>query len=174
VIRTNTDPARLIGPVRAAAGEIDSGIAVYELRTMTGIVSKSTSAQRTLLVLLGGFAAIALLLAAMGVYGVISLVVVQRTREIGLRLAVGAQRGDILKLVLGEAAWMLLVGLAAGVGVALAATRTLAQQLYGVSVADPAAFASTAVLLAAVALGATYLPARRAARLDPLSALRTE
>jgi predicted permease len=174
VIRTRTEPTALIAPLRALVAELDPGIALYSMRTVDSIVSNSTAAQRTLLFLLGGFAAIAVLLAAMGVYGVISLVVVQRTREIGVRIAVGAQRGDILKLVLGEAAWMLALGVAAGACVALAASRALAELLYRVSAADPLTFCLAATVLAAIGLGATYLPARRAARLDPLMALRSE
>lgn len=174
VIRTKTDPTALIAPLRAAVAAVDPGVAAFDMRTMDSVVAASTAAQRTLLLLLGGFAAIALLLAAMGVYGVISLVVVQRTREIGLRLAVGAQRGDILKLVLGEAAWMLVAGVTAGACVAVAASCALAELLYRVSAADPLTFAAAAALLAAIGAFATFLPARRAARLDPLMALRSE
>jgi len=174
VIRTKTDPDALIAPLRGAVAALDPGVAMFDVRTMDRIVSVSTAAQRTLLLLIGGFAAIALILAAMGVYGTIALVVVQRTREIGLRLAVGAQRGDILRLVLGEAAWMLVAGLVAGACVALAASRALAELLYGVSAADPLTFVAAGALLVAVGLGATALPARRAARMDPLAALRSE
>jgi ABC-type antimicrobial peptide transport system permease subunit len=118
--------------------------------------------------------AVALLLAAMGIYGVISYLVAQRTREMGIRLALGAQRHDLLKLVLGQGVRLTMIGVAAGLTLALALTRFLSSMLYGVSAADPITFTTIALLFAGLALTASYLPARRAMKVDPLTALRHE
>ena len=124
--------------------------------------------------LMGVLGAVALLLAAMGIYGVISYLVAQRTREMGIRLALGAQRHDLLKLVLGQGVRLTMIGVAAGLTLALALTRFLSSMLYGVSAADPITFASIALLFAGVALTASYLPARRAMKVDPITGLRHE
>jgi putative ABC transport system permease protein len=123
---------------------------------------------------MGVLGAAALLLAAMGIYGVISYLVAQRTREMGVRLALGAQRRDLLKLVLGQGLTLTMIGVAAGLALALALTRFLSSMLFGVSAADPITFTAIALILAVVALMASFLPARRAMKVDPITALRHE
>jgi ABC-type antimicrobial peptide transport system permease subunit len=144
----------------------------YGAQSMEQIISQSVAAQRYSMILLGGFAALALLLAAIGIYGVISYVVGQRTQEIGIRMALGAQRLDVLRLVIGHGARMILMGLVTGVAAALALTQLMATLLFGVSPTDPLTFAGVAALLVIVALAACYVPARRAARVNPITALR--
>jgi ABC-type antimicrobial peptide transport system permease subunit len=130
--------------------------------------------RRFLLCLVGVFAAVALALAAIGIYGVVAFSVARRTQEIGIRLALGARRGDVLGLVLGEGARMAAIGIAIGVGASLAITRVISNLLFGVSATDPLTFVGVATLLLSVSLAATYIPARRAMRVDPVTALRYE
>jgi predicted permease len=174
VLRTEGDPTLVMAAVRRAVAEIDPREVVYNVQTMDEVVSNSFAARRLSMILLGVFAALALVLACVGIYGVISYLVGQRTHEIGVRMALGAQSSDVLRLVVGHGARMALVGVAIGIGAALGLTRLMANQLFGVSAHDPLTFTGVAVLLIIVALGACYIPARRAMRVDPMIALRYE
>ncbi|HOK45878.1 MAG TPA: ABC transporter permease, partial [Bryobacteraceae bacterium] len=174
VVRSAGNPAGLINTVKKAVWSVDRDQPVYNIKTMDDLLSDSASAPRFTLVLLGVFAALALTLAAVGIYGVMSYTVNQRKHEIGIRIALGAQRGHVLRLVVGQAMALALAGVAAGLVIALAVTRLLATLLYGVSATDVPTFATVAITLSAVALAASYIPARRAARIEPLIALRYE
>jgi putative ABC transport system permease protein len=173
IVRTNGNPAKWTAAVRETVQNLDNRTAI-SMRTLNQMVERSTFTQRNLALLMGVLGAVALLLAAMGIYGVISYLAAQRTREMGIRLALGAQRRDILKLVLGQGLTLTMIGVAAGLALALALTRFLSSMLFGVSAADPITFAAIALLLAAVALMAGFLPARRATKVDPSVALRQD
>src|SRR5262249_15599569 len=160
--------------LRNAIREIDPALPVYEMITMDERLSNSVAARRFNLLLLGGFAALALLLAGVGVYGVISYVASQRTREIGIRMALGAQRADIARLFIKQGMAVVMLGTALGLLGALALTRLMSSLLFNVGANDPLTFSCVALLLSLVALAACYLPARRAARIDPLASLRRE
>ena len=138
------------------------------------VVANSIASQRFSLILLGAFAGLALLLASIGIYGVLSYLVGQRTREIGVRMALGAQQLDVLRMVLRDGARMMLMGAAIGLVAALALTRLMASMLFGVRPTDPFTFVAVVVLLSGITLFACYLPARRAAKVDPMVALRCE
>ena len=174
VLRSSGSPAALVGAVRDAIAKLNSQNVMFETRTMDAIIGESLAARRFSMVLLSIFAGIALLLSSIGIYGVISYVVGQRTHEIGIRLALGAQRRDVLRLMLGEGMKMAFVGVAIGVCGALGLTHLMVKMLFGVSATDPVTFAGVAVVLCAVALAACYIPARRAMRVDPIIALRHE
>jgi len=174
VLRTQGDPAAIMGPVRSAVAQLDPREVVYGIATMDDVLASSLAARRLSMLLLSAFAALALVLSCIGIYGVISHLVGQRTHEIGVRMALGAQPGDVLRLVLGQGAKMVLLGVIIGIAAALGLTRLMANQLFGVTSHDPLTFAAVALLLTVVALLACYVPARRAVRVDPLIALRYE
>ena len=173
VVRSRRDPMALVPALRSAVRSIDPDIPLESVMSMEARLSASVAQPRFYAVLLGGFAALALALAVVGVYGVLSYSVRQRRREIGVRMAVGADAGDVLRLVMRQGAAMIAVGLALGLGAALLASRVLTTLLFGVTARDPVVFAAVAVLLGAVGLLACYLPARGASRIDPLDALRS-
>jgi putative ABC transport system permease protein len=160
--------------VRRAVEESDPREVIYGVETMNEVVSNSFATRRLAMILLGAFAALALLLACVGIYGVNSYLVGQRTQEIGVRVALGAQRGDVMRLILGQGARVALAGVAIGAVAALGLTRLMASQLFGVSAHDPVTFAGVALLLIVVAVAACFVPARRAMRVDPMVALRHE
>jgi putative ABC transport system permease protein len=174
VLRTAGDPAAVMGPVRHAVEQVDSRDVIYGVQTLDEVIAGSVAARRLSMILLGIFAGLALVLSCVGIYGVVSYVVGQRTHEIGVRMALGAERGDVMRLVLGEGARMTLVGVAAGVAAALGLTHLMADELFGVTPQDPLTFAAVAIVLMLVALVACYVPARRAVRVDPMVALRYE
>ena len=174
VLRTKGDPQAVMPAVRRAVRELDPREIIYEVETLDDVLAGAFAARRLAMILLGVFAALALVLACVGIYGVISYLVGQRRHEIGVRMALGAQHEDILRLVLVQGTRMALVGVAIGIGAALGLTHLMANQLFGVSAHDPLTFAAVALLLVIVAVAACYVPARRAMRVDPMAALRHE
>jgi putative ABC transport system permease protein len=173
-VRATGDPAALVSGMREALTNMDRDVPLANVKEMEEYVSDSVSPQRFSALLLTVFAVAALLLAALGVYGVISNSVARRTHEIGIRIALGARHADVLRLVVGQGMRPVLLGLLAGLAGAFALTRLMESLLYGVSAFDPEVFAGVSLLLAATALVACYLPARRASKVDPLIALRYE
>ena len=153
---------------------MDRELPLAGVRTMDEVIGRSIAERRFTMLLLASFATVAVLLAAIGVYGVLAYLVSQRTQEIGVRLAIGATSTDVVRLFVREGAGLMLVGVVCGLAGALAVTRALSTLLFGVTTTDPVTFASVAVALAFVALLASYLPARRAARVDPMAALRAD
>jgi predicted permease len=174
VIRTAGDPLKLAAAVRHEITAVDPNQPVSNVQTMDEIVGTEVSDRRMQMLLLGSFAILALVLASVGIYGVLSYAVAQRTREIGLRMALGAQRGEILRMVLREGMGLALAGLAAGMVTALALARLMSSLLFGVKANDPATFGAVSLLLLAVASLACWVPARRAVKIDPMAALRYE
>jgi putative ABC transport system permease protein len=174
VIKTALEPEHIIAAARQQVQSVDPDQPIYDIKTLTERRTESIAPQRFNLLLLGLFAAVALTLAVVGIYGVMSYAVTQRTHEIGLRMAMGAQTGDVLKLVVGEGMALIAAGVGLGLVGAFALSRLLESLLFGVSSRDFVTFAATAVLLAGVALGACFVPARRAAKVDPMVALRYE
>jgi putative ABC transport system permease protein len=173
-VRTEGDPANVVGAVRGAVAGVDAQVYSGNVHTMNELMSESLARQRSISVLTGVFGLVALLLASVGIYGVISYMVTQRTREIGIRIALGADRRDVLRMIVGYGMGLTLVGVAAGLVASFALTRALSSLLYEVSASDPLIYAGVAVLLASVALAACLVPARRAMRVDPMIALRYE
>jgi predicted permease len=173
-VRTTGDPTRYVSAIRAAVNSVDKDEPIANVRTLDDLVLSSMGQRRLSMTLLGVFAGIALLLASVGIYGVMAYSVVQRTREMGLRMALGAKQSDVLALVLRQGMTLVLSGVAIGVVCALAITRVMASQLYSVRPTDPVTFVSVAVLLASIALVATLVPAWRATMVDPTVALREE
>jgi predicted permease len=177
VVRTPLDTATVIAAIKAAVYQAGSDQPIYNVRTMRQIVADSMSEQRFPMILLGAFAGLALLLAAVGIYGMISYSVTQRVQEIGIRMALGANKGDVLRLFIGRELRLVLVGMAAGAAGALILTRSLSSLshlLYGIGSSDPLTFAIVSVVLMGVAALACYIPARRAAKVNPMVALRNE
>jgi predicted permease len=174
VIRSQGAPTQVLKLVREGAAHIDSRQVIYGVRTMDDVVAGSFRPHEIFMVLLSVFANLALALACVGIYGVMSYVVGQRTREIGLRMALGAQQGEVMRMVIGEGAKMVLAGLAIGLTGAFGLTRLMENELFGVSAHDPLTFAAVTLVLIFVALAACYVPARRAVRVDPVVALRCE
>ena len=174
VARTTTSPLGVMGAIREAAARADASSVVYGARPMEEVVANSIATQRLAMIMLSIFSVVALLLSAIGIYGVISYLTGQRTQEIGIRVALGASSGDVQRMVIGEGMRITVVGVVLGIGSALALTRLLATLIYGVGAWDPVTFAGVALLLTGVALFACYIPARRAMRVDPMIALRYE
>jgi putative ABC transport system permease protein len=174
VLRTTGDPAAFSSTVRAAVRELDPGLPLYEMKTMSDVVADSLVRPRFLSLLLGAFSAIALALAAVGIYGVMAYSVSQRTNEIGVRVALGASTRNVLSLVLGQGLKLTLIGVGVGLVGAFLLTRLMRTLLYEVSATDPGTFLAVVLLLAAVALLACWIPARRATKVDPMVALRYE
>jgi len=174
VVRTTGEPQSVVPAVREQLRALDANLPIADVKTLREQLDLSLFPSRVVAWTLGGFGLLALLLAAIGIYGVVSYSVAQRTREIGVRMALGAKEKDVLKLVLGEGLLVIAIGLALGLLLATASTRVVAGFLYGVGATDLPTFAGVPLLLGFVALVASYIPARRATKVDPLVALRYE
>lgn len=173
-VRTTDDPGAAINQVRAEVKALDSNLPLTNVKTMEEHMRLPLAPAKLFAWLSSGFGGLALLLAAIGLYGVMAYIVSGRTREIGIRMALGAQANDVLRLVIGQGMMLALIGVAIGLVAAFALTRLLSSFLYGVSATDPLTFVGVAVLLTGVALLACYIPARRAMKVDPMVALRYE
>jgi predicted permease len=174
VFRTADAPLAQVGPIRRALEQINGQLVLYREQAMDGVISDRLATRRFSMIVLGIFAALALLMASVGVYGVISHVVGERTHEIAIRVALGARRWDVLRTVLGDGTKMTLAGVTIGLAAALGLTRLMTSMLFGISAHDPVTVAGVVSLLMVVAFAACYLPARRAIRVDPMVALRNE
>jgi ABC-type antimicrobial peptide transport system permease subunit len=173
-VRTTGDPAALAPQVAKEIRALDPDLPLYHLRPMAARVGESLARQRFAMLLLSAFAAVALALAAIGIYGVMAYLVGQGTREIGIRMALGASQRSVLAMIVRHGMTVALAGAAIGVVGALALSRVMRTMLFGVQGSDPLTFVAVSLLLAAIAFVATYLPARRAARIDPMISLRSE
>jgi putative ABC transport system permease protein len=174
VVRTKNDPMSLAAPIRREVASIDSQQPVARIATLDQLMETSTAQPRFRTVLLGSFAGVALLLSAVGIYGVMAYAVSRRTREIGIRIALGARSEDMLKLIFGQSMTLTLLGVLLGLAGAFAVTRVMNSLLFGVTSTDPFTFTGVTLLLCGVALLASYIPARRAMRVNPMVALREE
>ncbi|MBF5045176.1 ABC transporter permease [Aggregicoccus sp. 17bor-14] len=174
VVKSALPPDSLAASLRQVVRSVDADQPLYQVQTMQEVIERSVANRRLTLLLLGSFAVIALVLAAAGLYGVISYLVAQRTRELGIRMALGAQAGDVVRLVMRQGAGLTLWGIGLGIAGALALSRLVESLVYGVSARDPVTFAGLALVLAGISLLASWLPARRAARVDPVLAIKAE
>jgi putative ABC transport system permease protein len=172
VVRSSLSASSVAAGIRQAVGSIDKSLPVTDIESLSDALGQSISQERFRTFLLASFSAIALVLAAVGIFGVISYSAAQRTHEIGIRIALGAERRDVLRLILGQGTKLALVGLGIGVVAAFLLTRLMSSLLYSISATDPLTFASVTIILLSVALTACYIPARRAMRVDPIVALR--
>jgi predicted permease len=173
-VATNLAGETILPPVRAAVASVDRNVPLLDVRTQDEQIAASLQHERIFADLTGGFGILALVLASIGIYGIMAYSVSRRTNEIGIRMALGAQPRRVLQMVLGEASWMVVIGVIAGLAAALALGRLIASMLYGLKPWDPATFAIASTLLILVAVGASWIPARRAAGVDPMKALRHE
>jgi putative ABC transport system permease protein len=173
-LRAKGDPAALTPVVRSEIQAVDKDQPIHNVRVMDEVLSESVAPRRLSMVLFGLFAGVALALSMVGIYGVMSYAVTQRTHEIGIRMALGAQTGDVLKLVVMQGMLLVVIGIAIGLIAALALSRVMKSLLYDVSATDPATFVAISLLLLGVALLANFVPARRASKVDPMIALRYE
>jgi predicted lysophospholipase L1 biosynthesis ABC-type transport system permease subunit len=174
VVRTSLPPASLVSTLRRTFAEVDPRLMATDIRRIDALVDRALSPRRFMVSLLAGFSILALVLASLGIYGVVSYGVSQRIPEIGVRMALGATAGDVRRQIVGDTLRMVAAGIAIGAGASLALARVVASLLYATSPTDPITFTLMVLLLAAVALIAGYLPARRASRIDPMRALRAE
>jgi ABC-type antimicrobial peptide transport system permease subunit len=174
VARTAGDPADLMTEARQVVRSLDPALPAYSMNTLEDVISESIAPRRFPMLLLGVFAAIAVGLAAVGLYGVVAYGVSLRTQEIGIRMAIGAGRGDVLRMIVAGGMRVALIGVIVGIAGALVLSRLLRTMLFGVTIVDPASYIAPALMLLVVATLACYIPARRAMRLDPLSALREQ
>ena len=174
IVRTARDPQAAIRAVEGQVYAVDRNQPVFDVRTMEERLARSLAPQRFYLLIVGMFACIAIILAALGIYGVMSYLVARRTREIGIRIAIGARPEQVKRLVLGESVALAVVAALVGLGGAWGLTRYLKSMLYGVTALDGATFSAMPVVLIAIAAAAAFIPARRASRLDPMRALREE
>jgi putative ABC transport system permease protein len=173
-LKTASDPNALAGPARQVIQEMVPDLPIYDIQAMTSRVAVSSAHARFSAVLMGVFAAIALALAVVGIYGVMTFTVSQRTREIGIRMALGADRGKVVRMVISEGILLAGIGVVIGVGAALALTRVLSTFLYDIKPSDPLTYVGLVILLGATAFTAAWIPARRAARVDPAGVLKGE
>jgi len=174
VVRSEGAAPSLFDSIRRTSRQMSSQQVIYGGETMDQVIARSLASRRFSMILLGVFAMLALLLASIGIYGVISYLVGERTHEIGVRMALGARPRDILQLILGRGGKLAVTGVAAGLACAFVLTRLMASMLYGIRATDPLTFAAVAIALTMIALAACYVPARRATKVDPMVALRYE
>jgi putative ABC transport system permease protein len=173
-VRTTLEPESMANTLRGQVSGLDPNLPVFNLRTLTEQIEESIFADRLMAVLSAVFGGLAALLAAIGIYGVMAYSVTQRTQEIGIRVALGAQQSDVLKLIVGQGLTLIVAGVGLGIGASFALTRLIASLLYGVGATDPVTFVIVTALLVGIALLACFVPARRASKVDPIIALRYE